>query len=144
MKRNHLLLSVLATLAIVFMVSCNNQQSGSNGQETEQTASIDQDWEAAKEAYHTVMSGTFHPAEEGNLEPLKEKYAELATRSQEWAALPIPENLQGKGLEEALKELETTSAAMGQVVTTGTDEEITKAIYDLHDVFHRIVGLCEH
>ena len=96
------------------------------------------------EAYHEIMRTTFHPAEEGDVEPLKAKYAELATRSKAWASMPLPEQYKGKGLEKVMEELEKESAAIGEVVRNGSDEEMTESIIALHEVFHKIKGLCDH
>ncbi len=140
MRRNHLAIAILTAFAFLLTTACGNRsQEG----ETAQATDTEKQWNDAKDAYHSVMQGTFHPAEEGNLEPLKEQYAQLAVRAKEWAALPLPANQQGKGLEEALKELETASAAIGPVVQNGSDDEVSQAIVGLHDVFHRVIGMCE-
>ena len=132
-------------LALLFLASCGNTQAPAEQSESPQAGDqVTKDWDAAKEAYHDVMSGTFHPAEEGNLEPLKTRYTELSSAAKKWAELPLPENLAGKGLEELLPKLVTESEAIGTVVTTGSEEEITASITALHEVFHEIVGLCEH
>ena len=36
------------------------------------------------EDFHGVMSKTFHPAEEGNLKPLKENAATLVAKAKAW------------------------------------------------------------
>ena len=101
-------------------------------------------WDDAKEAYHHSMSSTFHPAEEGDLEPLKETYNELAVNAKNWLATPVPENLSQKELKVLLKKLDKESGKIGKLVEKGaSDEELKVAIYALHDVFHDIVGLCQ-
>jgi hypothetical protein len=102
-------------------------------------------WNEAKDAYHKVMAGTFHPAEEGNLEPLKKKHNVLTYQASEWAALPIPKEMRSKELKNSLKMLKQESKSIGKLVMNGaSDEELTKAMFALHDVFHTIVGLCHH
>ncbi len=44
---------------------------------------------AEMKAFHAVMAGTFHPAEEGDLKPLKEKAAELQKAAEAWQASKI-------------------------------------------------------
>lgn len=103
-------------------------------------------WEDAKEAYHEVMAGTFHPAEEGDFTPLRENYKGLAMKAKDWGTLSIPDNLSAKELKPLLDKLYVESKKIGKLVEEkATDEVLKKAIYDLHDVFHGIVGLCnEH
>ncbi len=102
-------------------------------------------WDEAKEEFHMVMASTFHPAEEGNLQPLKEDYAKLTAQAKSWSMIPVPKDLKGKGLEEKIKALIVDSTDLGKMINKGaTDEEIKKGIYALHDIFHDIVGLCDH
>lgn len=134
-------------LAGLFLTACGNQpaeQQDANTATAEAEApEVASAWDQAMEAYHDVMSGTFHPAEEGDLAPLKERSGELAKASAAWAALPVPEVHAGKGLESMMSQLQTGSAAIGELVQQGaSDEELTEAIVALHDVFHGIVGAC--
>ena len=131
----------VALAGLIFACNSGSTSSASSEASDEQIA---QDWEDAKEAFHTVMAGTFHPAEEGDLAPLKEKYEDLADISARWSKLPLPSNEEGKGLEKWLDKLSDESSAIGKVVQQGNDEEITAAIFSLHDVFHEILGLCDH
>ena len=140
-------------LAFLTLIALNFNSCTGKGTTTEETTEkvVDQAetdaekevWEAAKEQYHTVMSSAFHSAEENNLEPLKEKYAQLATFSKEWVKLPVPAEYQKEKITTALKDLEQESAAIASVVENGTDDEMKKAIYALHDVFHKVQELCE-
>ena len=127
----------------LLLFSCHTSKSAvsSKGSSPEQIAVA---WEAAKDDFHGVMASTFHPAQEDNLAPVKAKYQELADISSKWAALPLPQNEQGKGLDKLLKKLSTESKTIGKVVNKGNDEAIKNAIFGLHDVFHKIVGLCDH
>jgi hypothetical protein len=103
-------------------------------------------WDDAKEAYHEVMASTFHPAEEGDFKPLREDYKDLAIKAKEWNSLPVPSNLSEKELKPLLEKLYMESTKIGELVEAkASDETLKKAIFDLHDVFHGIVGLCnEH
>jgi len=132
--------------------TCSNSSTSTDAAEAETTAAEAmtetapdpaEAWEAAKESFHDVMSATFHPAEEGDLKPLRMEAGKLASRASAWAKLPIPEAHQGKNLEAALTELNAGAKALGPIAAEGTDAELTEAIVELHDVFHKIVGLCE-
>ncbi len=135
-------------LALFLISACGNTEKATE-QTIEEESKVNPEvkaqetaWEEAKEAYHSVMSASFHSAEEDNLEPLKAKYAELETLSQAWAILEIPEKYQKENIQGALQELEKESAAIAKVVEEGSDEEIKKAIYDLHDIFHKVQEFC--
>jgi len=94
-------------------------------------------------AYHSVMSGTFHPAEEGNLKPIREKSGELVTKAEEWKKSTAPAAYNKPGLKEKLDLLVTESKGVDKLVKDNAkDEELTKALTKLHDRFHEIVGIC--
>jgi hypothetical protein len=102
-------------------------------------------WTSAKSAYHKVMAGTFHPAEEGDLEPLKKQHNVLAWQASNWLSYPIPKNLRTKEMKKNLKMLKFESNEISKLVMKGaSDEQLTKAMFELHDIFHAIVGLCNH
>lgn len=131
-------LTLFVGVVLLSLSSCANKMASKNAPADPAA------WEAAKSAYHEVMSKTFHPAEEGNLAPLKSRYMELADKSAAWAALPLPADQQGKGLEAVLAQLAKESKALGRTVRNGSDAEITTAITALHETFHQVVGLCRH
>jgi hypothetical protein len=137
-----LLLFMIFSVA-VSVVSCQSTQA--EEKTVELNATEGDAWDQAMDAYHSVMSVTFHPAEEGNLAPLKERHKELADLSQSWAQVEVPEKFQGKDLENMLEELKSQSVALSEMVEGGSsDEELTDAITALHDVFHNIMGACKH
>ena len=124
-------------LAVIFMPNVDAQQDNMSDQEME--------WEQAKSAYHKVMASTFHPAEEGDLEPLKTQHNVLAWQADNWAATSIPKELRTKELKANMKLLKSASKDLSRLVLKGgSDAELTKAMFALHDTFHTIVGLCHH
>jgi hypothetical protein len=123
--------------AITFMPNINAQQ--------DEMKPGDIAWANAKSAYHKVMAGTFHPAEEGDLEPLKKQHNVLAWQASNWLAYPIPKELRTKEMKKNLKMLKVESNEISKLVMKGaSDEQLTKAMFGLHDIFHTIVGLCNH
>lgn len=99
-------------------------------------------WPALDE-YHKVMSKTFHPAEEGNLDPLKSNAADLAAKATLLKQSKIPADFKKEGIKQSVSLLEKESAALAKLVKNKkSDEELMKAITALHDRFHEIVGLC--
>ncbi|MBM3412234.1 MAG: DJ-1/PfpI family protein [Bacteroidetes bacterium] len=99
-------------------------------------------WPALGE-YHKIMSATFHPAEVGNLEPLKDRAIELKTRAKYISQSAIPEDFQKPGIQELISKLEKESASLAElVIAKKADDTLKKAIYSLHDRFHEIMGKC--
>jgi len=96
-------------------------------------------------AFHKVMSQTFHPSEEGNLQPIKERSAEMAEKATALKTTLIPTPFNKKEIIAAITTLAKDSKTLDKLVKSkATDDKITKALNDLHDVFHTIVGLCSH
>jgi len=95
-------------------------------------------------AFHAVMSQTFHPAEEGDLKPIRERSGELVEKAKAWKASAIPADYTDvKGIQESLNALVDGSIKLDAKIKAGAkDEEIVKDLSALHDVFHTIVGLC--
>ena len=100
------------------------------------------DWPAQKD-FHTVMAATFHPAEEGNLTPLKAKSGELAKKATAWSKSVYPAGYDKAAIAPILKKLVMECKALDVKVKAGAGkEELTKMITALHDRFHEIVEKC--
>lgn len=99
-------------------------------------------WPAIKE-FHQVMSQTFHPAEEGNLEPIKTRSEELMIRAANVLKSNIPTEFATASILASAEKLQLKSKGLHKMVQAKvSDAEITKSLTELHDVFHEIVGLC--
>jgi len=128
MKR--ILLSVIVMLAFVPAISF--------AQEANKT------WPELK-AFHTVMSATFHPAEEGNLAPIKARSQELFMAARKWKQADIPAEYKKKETRETLKELEIKCGALQKAVEAKqTDEQIKTLLTEAHNIFHKIVAECRN
>lgn len=102
------------------------------------------DWLALKD-FHKVMSQTFHPSEEGNLLPIKERSSEMVVKAEALAKSTIPAEFNKKEVVAAVQKLATDSKKLDKLVKAKkSDKEITTALTKLHDVFHEIIGLCSH
>jgi hypothetical protein len=97
-------------------------------------------------SFHGVMSQTFHPSEEGNLVPIKTRSSEMAQKADSLASSTIPAEFDKPEIRKAVIQLKTDSKKLDDMIQrkTATDAEIIKALSDLHDVFHQIVGLCKN
>lgn len=99
-------------------------------------------WPQLKE-FHKVMSETFHPSEEGNLQPIKERSGEMFQKADALSRAAIPAEFNKKEVTAAIRKLATDSKKLDEMVKSKkSDKEITVALTNLHDVFHQIVGLC--
>ncbi len=93
--------------------------------------------------FHSFMAGTFHPAEEGNLAPLKAKADSLLVASGKWQASPIPANYKPTETRAALAKLVKQCGIISNAVKkNATDTELNKMITKAHEIFHKIVGEC--
>lgn len=102
------------------------------------------DWQALKD-FHKVMSQTFHPSEEGNLKPIKERCSEMVAKAELLAKSNIPTEFNSKEVVQATKDLVTDSKKLDKMVKAKkSDKEITEALSSLHDIFHKIIGLCSN
>lgn len=99
-------------------------------------------WAEAKR-FHHFMSTSFHPAEEGNFKPLREKADSLYLAAVAWQASPVPADYKEKETKETLDKLVTETKAIAEAVkNNAADADLLKMITGAHDTFHHIVGEC--
>lgn len=127
--------SLIAILAFVFTsISCLAQHQHEDHGKSK--------W-AELDAFHTVISQTFHPSEEGNLEPIKKRSAEMVATAKKLAASTPPQAYQSAEMKQAVKELVAQSEKMDKAVKgKKSDEALTEQLSTVHDAFHKISGLC--
>lgn len=95
------------------------------------------------EAFHKVMSQTYHPAEEGNYQPIKDRIGEMVEAAAKMNSSTIPAEFNKPEIIETAKKLEADSKALEEKIKAGAeDKDIFTALTSLHDTFHKIVGLC--
>lgn len=95
--------------------------------------------------FHTYMSSTFHPAEENNLAPLREKSALLFEAAKAWQKSEIPADFKPVETKAALKKLVIQCGAVRKGVEANlSDEKLKTLITEAHDIFHTIVGECRN
>ncbi len=99
-------------------------------------------WPAIK-TFHGVMSQTFHPAEDGNLEPIKTRSSEMVQKADDLSKTEIPSEFNNPKVLAAIESLQLKSKVLDKMIQDkATDEAITNFLGEIHDVFHEIVGLC--
>ena len=99
----------------------------------------------ALNTFHEVMAETFHPSEEGNLKPIRERSGEFLAKAKALQSGKIPGSFNNPEIKKSIDDLVKGSTALNQmVVNKADDKSITKKLGELHDVFHTIQGLCRH
>lgn len=105
--------------------------------------SLSEKWPEVK-AFHSVMSNCFHSAEDGNLEPIKERIGEMVEAAGNWLKSTPPEGLESDEITKLLTKLYEGCAGLQEYMNSEecTDEGIVEMLEMLHDVFHEVVGAC--
>ncbi len=99
-------------------------------------------WQALTN-FHTVMSQTFHPMEEGKFGPIRERSGEMLAKAQLLAASKVPSSFQSPAITKAIADLVDGSAQLDKLIKKkGKDEKVKDSLIKLHDTFHIIQGLC--
>lgn len=94
-------------------------------------------------AFHKIMSETYHPAEDSDFKPIKERIGEMVLAAASLNTSTIPAEYNTPEIIETAKKLEADSRTLEEKIKAGaTDGEIFKELNSLHDTFHKIVGLC--
>lgn len=94
--------------------------------------------------FHTLMSASFHPAEEGNFSPVRANAESLFNAARAWQKSAIPEEqFKTKETKAALKKLVIDCSALYKAVLANyTDAEILRLITQAHNTFHTIAEEC--
>lgn len=94
-------------------------------------------------AFHTVMSETFHPAEKGNFDPIKQRSGEMVDKAALLERSAVPVQFDKPEIRTALKTLKTKTTALNKIILKkAKNEKFNTALVSVHDTFHDIVGLC--
>ncbi len=101
-------------------------------------------WKQQKD-FHTVMSDTWHPAEKGDMQPIKMRSMELVSKAEMWKASAIPAEIADKkAVKKSLRNLVKDTKKVNRGVKNGmSDRELTAQLAKTHDTYHGLVGLCK-
>jgi hypothetical protein len=100
-------------------------------------------WKEMSE-FHTVMSETFHPAEEGKLGPIKSRSQEMVDKAAAWEKSTAPEGYDKEAVKSSLQKLvKGTKELHDMVKSNAKDDAIKEKLSGLHDIFHEIMEKCE-
>ena len=96
------------------------------------------------DAFHEVMSITFHPSEEGKLEPIRTRSAEMVEKAVAWNKSKAPEGYDKHAVKDNLKDLVKGAKELNKLVQDKAADDVLKTkLKSLHDIFHGIVEKCE-
>lgn len=105
--------------------------------------SITEKWKQLND-YHELLSKTFHPAEDGNFDPIKNSSEELVVKAEALDLKTMPQELRTSQLDETIAVLKKQTKTVNDLVQKkAPNAEIMRAFQNLHDVFHRIVEICQ-
>jgi hypothetical protein len=122
----------ISLLAVALSLICISSQA-------QQKAS----WKEMEE-FHQVMSATFHPSEEGKLDPIKTRSGEMVNKAVSWQKSDAPKGYNKNAVKASLKKLVSASKELHQLVkNNATDEVLKEKLSSLHDIFHEITEKCE-
>lgn len=100
------------------------------------------EWKELKD-FHSVMSKSFHPAEEGNLQPVKDNAGELVAKVKAWQSAVVPAGFKADETKKVLTELTAKCQEINKAVIDKKDDKELKAlITQAHDIFHQIAEKC--
>lgn len=101
-------------------------------------------WKELSE-FHTVMSQTFHPLEDNNFTPIKERSGEMLAKAIALKSAKIPTSFNTPEIKKAIDELVQGATELHKVNTKKVKNDVLKEkLEKLHDKFHEIQGLCNH
>jgi hypothetical protein len=104
---------------------------------------IAQGWKELSD-FHHFMSNTFHPAENGDYKPLREKADSLYMAAVTLQKSAIPAEYKEKETKETLDKLVNETKAIAEAIKKGIDDKaLFTMINNAHDTFHKIVGECK-
>ena len=96
------------------------------------------------EDFHTVMSATFHPSEEGKLDPIKTRSQEMVDKAVAWKQSTPPAGYDKNAVKSSLKKLVSGTKEINKLVKDkAADNVLKEKLSALHDVFHEIMEKCE-
>ena len=100
------------------------------------------EWKAMED-FHIVMGATFHPSEENNLGPLKEKAVDLLDKARAWKNAAVPQGYNSYLTKPVLKKLVQECKSIREAVEKNKSDTMLKIlITKAHETFHEIKEKC--
>ncbi len=100
-------------------------------------------WPAMKD-FHNSLAHAFHPAEEGDMKPIRSTSHELFAKCKVLNVSPIPGEYDNEKMRKTLKRMEKeTDKLNALVVRQEQNATIMTQLNVVHSTFHDIVGMCK-
>ncbi len=94
-------------------------------------------------AFHEVISQTFHPSEEGKLQPIRTRSQELLNKAMAWKNSTAPAGYNKKVIKKSLQDLVKQAGELNKLVKeNAADKVIKEKISAVHDLFHEALEKC--
>jgi hypothetical protein len=94
--------------------------------------------------FHKVMAQTFHPAEEGNFDPIRLRATEMVMKGEALKNGKLPASYDSPSIRKALDDLVKQAKVVQELVSKPTkNEKIMSELTKVHDAFHVVEGLCK-
>lgn len=96
------------------------------------------------DAYHDVMSATWHPAKNNDLKPIRAQADSLSASARRWSESKVPTACDTKPIKDAIADVVTGSAKVAQLVAAdATDADLRAALSAVHDRFEVVEKGCK-
>jgi superoxide dismutase len=96
-------------------------------------------WKALKE-FHDDLSKTYHPAENGDLEPIKKMSSQLMLDAVNLKASNFPKSLNTPENKKNVDDLVKLSNELHKMVKKKMNDAVIKAkLFEIHETFHKII-----
>jgi len=135
-------------LALVALLTLAASTAGAQQHEMKKGEAHDMKGHAASpwkelDAFHSVLGGTFHPAEKGDFAPLKANAATLAEKAKAWKSSTAPAACASPESQKTVEWIATSTAALAEQVKGGAaDAALKSAITEIHDKFEVVEKSC--
>lgn len=99
-------------------------------------------WQALKD-FHMVMAQTYHPMEDGDFNPIRNRSGEMVEKAKALSTADIPNSFRTTPIKNAINELVSGAESLDKLVKKkAKNDKIEASLTKLHDTFHKIQGLC--
>ena len=92
--------------------------------------------------FHTVMNATFHPSEEGNVEPIKKQLKDFVKKAEALTKNKMPEMFATPEIKAAAENMVSSTKAFQKNFKKFSDEQLVTELHALHEVFHALTNVC--
>lgn len=95
-------------------------------------------------SFHTTLSQTFHPAEDGDFKPIRTRSHEMLTSVKLVNASHLPKQYDTDEMKKTLKRLEKETDKLNAIIVRQEQTNtIMKQFTVVHDIFHEVAGMCK-